>query len=453
MYDLIIVGAGPAGYIAAERAGHMGKKVLIVEREHLGGVCTNYGCIPTKSLLNAAKHFVYGQESSKFGVHFDNPRFNFTEAMAWKTETVETLRKGIAFLMKQGSVEVVKGEAGFPGGTSVSVDKTVYEGINLLIATGSEAFVPPIPGADGPNVVTNREILSLDKLPQKLAVIGGGVIGVEFASFFSSVGVEVHVIEMMNEICPMMDAEAAALLRKKMDKVDFQLGAKVTEVTPSGVKFEKTDEKSGEKAESFIDADMVLMSVGRRPITAGLENTGLDIGRQGIVVDEKMHTNLPGVWAAGDVTGKSLLAHSASRMAEVAVANMFAGDDASTGGSIMRYNAVPWAVYTMPEVAGCGLTEGEARDAGYNVNCASMQMRANGRFLAEHGKDAGFCKVIADADTNLILGIHMIGAVCSEMIGTAATFIEAELRVQDIREIIFPHPSVSEVIRDVCWSL
>ena len=441
MYDLIVVGAGPAGYIAAERAGHMGKKVLLVEREHLGGVCTNHGCIPTKSLLNAAKHYVYGQESAQFGVHFDNPVFNLSEAMAWKNETVETLRKGIAFLMKQGKVEVVTGEAEFPGGRSVSVAGTVYEGEKLLIATGSTAFVPPIPGADGPNVVTNREILALEQLPKKLAVIGGGVIGVEFASFFSSVGVEVHVVEMMDEICPMMDGEAATLLRKKMSGVDFQLGARVTEVNPKGVKYEKNG------SEEFIEADLVLMSVGRRPITAGLENLGLDIGRGGIVVDEQMRTNLPGVYAAGDVTGKSLLAHSASRMAEVAVMDMFGS------GSTMRYNAVPWAVYTNPEVAGCGLTEAEAKEAGYNVKSATMQMRANGRFLAEHGKDSGFCKVVADADTNLILGIHMIGAVCSEMIGTAATFIEAELRVQDIREIIFPHPSVSEIIKDVCWML
>lgn len=441
MFDLIVVGAGPAGYIAAERAGHMGKKVLLVEREHLGGVCTNYGCIPTKSLLNAAKHFVYGKESAKFGVHFDNPRFNFTEAMAWKNETVETLRKGIAYLMKKGKVEVVKGEAAFPGGKKVVVSGETYEGSNLLIASGSEAFVPPIPGAGGTNVVTNREILNLNELPVSLAVIGGGVIGVEFASFFSSVGVEVHVIEMMDEICPMMDGEAANLLRKKMSSVDFKLGAKVTGITSEGVKYEKGG------SEEFIKADLVLMSVGRRPITAGLDSLGLDISRQGIVVDDRMRTNLPGVYAAGDVTGKSLLAHSASRMAEVAVMNMFGS------GSVMRYNAVPWAVYTMPEVAGCGMTEAEAKDAGHNVKTASMQMRANGRFLAEHGKDAGFCKVISDADTGLVLGVHMIGAVCSEMIGTAAAFIEAELRVQDIREIIFPHPSVSEVIKDVCWML
>ncbi len=441
MFDLIVVGAGPGGYVAAERAGHMGKKVLLVEKENLGGVCTNHGCIPTKSLLNAAKHFTYGKEAAKFGVHFDNPVFNFSEAMAWKNETIDSLRKGIAFLMKQGKVEVVYGEAVFPGGKKVKVGETVYEGENLIIATGSSAFVPPIPGFDGPNVVTNREILALEELPKKLAVIGGGVIGVEFASFFSNVGVEVSVIEMMDEICPMMDGETAKLLRKEMGAVNFLLSSKVTAITADGVEYEKDGKKES------VKADLVLMSVGRRPNTGGFENLGIDYSPKGVAVDEHMRTNIPGIYAVGDVTGKSLLAHSASRMGEVAVMNMFGA------GGIMRYNAVPWAVYSLPEVAGCGYTEKDAKAAGYNVKSAAMQMRANGRFLAEHGKEAGMCKVIADADTDMILGVHMIGAVCSEMIGTAAAAIEAELRTKDMREIIFPHPSVSEIIKDVCWML
>ena len=441
MYDLIVVGAGPGGYIAAERAGALGKKVLLVEKEHLGGVCTNHGCIPTKSLLNAAKHLVYGKEAGQFGVHFENPVFNLAEAMAWKNQTIETLRKGIAFLMKQHHVEVITGEASFPGGAAVTVEGKTYQGQNLLLATGSSAFVPPIPGADAPHVMTNREILALESLPRSLAVIGGGVIGVEFASFFSSVGTEVHVVEMMDEICPMMDAQVASTLRKEMGKVTFHLGARVEAVGADSVTFSKGGQQT------VLKADGILMSVGRRPNIAGMEKLGLDTDRRGIRVDEKMRTNVPGVWAIGDVTGQSLLAHSASRMAEVAVANMFGPGDR------MRYHAVPWAVYTLPEAAGCGLTEAEARAKGFNVKTASVPMRVNGRFLAEHGKSAGFCKVIADADTDLLLGVHMIGAVSSEMIGTAATFMEAELRVKDIKEIIFPHPSVSEIIKDTCWAL
>ena len=245
----------------------------------------------------------------------------------------------------------------------------------------------------------------------------------------------------MDEICPMMDAQVAATLRKEMSGVTFHLGARVESVGTGSVTY------SREGRQTVIEADAVLMSVGRKPNTAGLEALGLDMDRRGIRVDEKMRTNVPGVWAVGDVTGQSLLAHSASRMGEVAVANMFGAGDR------MRYNAVPWAVYTLPEAAGCGLTEKEARARGYSVKTASVPMRVNGRFLAEHGKAAGFCKVVADGDTDLLLGVHLIGAVSSEIIGTAATFMEAQLRVKDIKEIIFPHPSVSEIIKDTCWNL
>ncbi|MBI9101801.1 MAG: dihydrolipoyl dehydrogenase [Spirochaetales bacterium] len=447
-FDLIVVGAGPGGYIAAERAGAAGKKVLLIEKEALGGICTNHGCIPTKSLLNAAKHFVHGIESAKYGVHFDNPVFKLSEAMAWKRETITGLQKGIAFLMKQHKVEVVFGQAEFPSGRPgaegfpVIVDGVEYRGDDIILATGSKPFVPPIPGHDLPHVLTSRQILGLEELPKKLVVIGGGVIGVEFASFFSNVGVEVHVVEMMDEICPMMDRGLAGVLRKEMKAVKFHLGARVESIDDSSVTFDKNGEKTS------LEADVVLMSVGRRPNIEGLEGLGLDMDGRGIKVDEKMRTNIPGIWAVGDVTGESLLAHSASRMGEVAVANM-------TGGNqIMRYNAVPWAVYTIPEVAGCGLTEAEAKEKGFNVKSAAMPMKANGRFLAEYGKKAGGqCKVVVDADTDLILGIHMAGGLCSEMIGAAATFIEAELRVQEIKEIIFPHPSVSEIIKDTIWNL
>ena len=350
--------------------------------------------------------------------------------------------------MKSHKVEVVFGEAQFPSGKPdpagipVVVNGTEYRGRDLILATGSKPFIPPIPGRDLPHVLTSRQILQLEELPKKLVVIGGGVIGVEFASFFSSVGVDVHVVEMMPEICPMMDKSLAGILRKEMSAVQFHLGARVESISETGVTFDKDGEKI------LIEADTVLMSVGRRPNIEGLENLGLDMDGRGVRVDERMKTNIPGIWAVGDVTGQSLLAHSASRMGEVAVANI-------TGGSqIMRYDAIPWAVYTIPEAAGCGLTEAQAKEKGYTVKTAAMPMKANGRFLAEYGKKAGGqCKVVADAETELILGIHMAGGLCSEMIGTAAAVMEAELRVQEIKEIIFPHPSVSEIIKDTVWGL
>ncbi len=441
-YDLIVIGAGPGGYIAAERAGHAGLKVLIIEKENFGGVCTNCGCIPTKSLLNSSKLYKKALHSESFGVTAENVQFSLEKAMAHKQDTIETLRKGIAFLMKKNNVDVVMAEAEVTAPDTVVADGKTYTCDNLIVATGSEAFVPPIPGADLPHVLDNRGILEIEKLPENLVIIGGGVIGVEFASFFSNIGVKVSVVEMMDEIIPLMDADFSKALRKGLEKVDFHLKAKVTKIDDRKVYFEKDGN------ETALDADMVLMAVGRRPLTMGLEKIGLDVAPQGIRVDEQMRTNLPGVFAIGDVNGKSLLAHSASRMGEVAVNTILGQQDR------MRYAAVPWAVYTDPEAAGCGLTEKDAREQGYEVKTAAVPMRANGRFLAESGKKApGMCKVVVDGDSGEILGIHLLGSYSSEIIHSAALMLEMELRVQDVKEIIFPHPSISEIIKDTLWEL
>jgi dihydrolipoamide dehydrogenase len=442
MYDLIVVGAGPGGYIAAERAGAAGKSVVLIEKAQLGGVCTNEGCIPTKSLLNAAKQYVHGLEAGKFGVHFDNARFDLAEAMAWKKDVIDTLRKGIAYLMKKYKVEVINGEAQFLDRQTVNVNGQTYQGQNVIIATGSSAAIPPIPGVQSPHVVTNREILEITELPKTLIIIGGGYIGMEFACFFSKVGVKVDVIEMMPEIVPMMDADFAKLLRRELRDISYHLGAKVEAIDGKRVAFSTNGKPDA------LQADLILMSVGRRPNVQGLEKLGLDIRPQGIQVNDQMQTNVPGVYAIGDVNGKSLLAHSASRMAEVAV-NVLCGKN-----DRMRYQAIPWVVYTLPEVAGCGLTEQDAQKQGIAVKTATMQMRANGRFLAEYGKkESGLCKVVVEAETNVLKGVHLLGAVCSEMIYGAAAMVEAELRVQDIKEIIFPHPTISEIIRDTVWEL
>ena len=443
-YNLIVIGSGPGGYIAAQRAGALGKKVLLIERDNLGGVCTNVGCIPTKSLLNSAKHYRYAQESEAMGVSAEKVTFDLTKAMAWKKDTVETLRSGIAFLMKVAKADVVFGEAVCLDANRVQVGQEVYQGENIIIATGSSPAVPPIPGSNLPNVLTSTEILSLEKLPASLVVIGGGVIGVEFASFFASVGVEVAVIEMMDEILPMVDKDMAKLIRREMKPVEFYLSSKVTEIKKDGVLF--TNEK-GESQE--LKGEMVLLSVGRRPNLEAVKNLKLDINRGGIVVDETLRTNIPNIYAIGDVNGKSLLAHSASRMAEVVVSNLY-----GKGKQKMRYNATPWAVYGMPEVAGCGLTEDEAKRQGREVLSATDQMRSNGRFLAENGKRAaGLCKVVVDAKSRAILGVHLLGPYSSEIIYGAAAIIEAELRIEDVKEIVFPHPSVSEIIRDTLYAI
>ncbi|HUX13355.1 MAG TPA: dihydrolipoyl dehydrogenase [Spirochaetia bacterium] len=464
-YDLIIVGAGPGGYIAAERAGSLGRKVLLVEKDKLGGVCLNRGCIPTKTLLHASKLYAHAKEGARFGVSADNVRFDLGAAMEHKRKTVETLRRGIASQMKRFGVTVIEGEARLIGsseGNRVQVGNQTYAARNLIIATGSSPAMPPIPGlqegvARG-QVLTSTELLEISELPKRLVIVGGGYIGMEFASFFGTLGTEVTVVEMMDEIVPIMDREFAAILRKAVKGVKYELGARVERIDGTVVNFSRGPEQGR------AEGDLVLVSVGRRPNVdgIGLAEAGLDIDRSGIRVNEYLQTNLPGVYAIGDVTGKSLLAHSASRMGEVAVRHMFqesyrgekppsVGNPRAAGA--MRYGAIPWVVFTSPEVAGCGLTEEQAAAEGRRVNVASIPMAVSGRYLAEHPGERGTCKVICAEENGALLGVHMIGSGCSELIFGASLMIESELRVQDVREIVFPHPTVSEVLRDAIWEV
>jgi dihydrolipoamide dehydrogenase len=447
MYDIIIMGAGPGGYIAAERAGAKKKSVLLIEKEHLGGTCLNVGCIPTKTLLNSAKLYRHALDGASFGVHVEEAKFNLAEAMKWKDEVIEKLRGGIDFQMKKFKVEVVTGTAEFVDRNTVRLKEDparIFQGSNIIVATGSSPAVPPIPGANNPAVRDSTGMLSIDFIPKHLVVIGGGVIGLEFASFFATIGSKVSVVEMMDEIIPFMDRQLAPQLRRAIKGIEYHLGAKVEKLEGSTVFFSKDQKK--EK----LEGDCVLMAVGRKPNLdgLGLEKIGIDMTRWGIKVDEHMRTNVPGVYAIGDVTGMSLLAHSASRMGEVAVDNICGGKDR------MRYDAIPWVVYTNPEASGVGLTEDEAKKRGISYKVAQMPLRANGRFLAENGATApGVCKIIVNADTDVILGVHLMGGVNSEMIFGASAFIENEMRAVDVRQVVFPHPSVSEIIRDTLWEI
>ena len=443
-YDVIVIGSGPGGYVAAHKAGEKGLSVLLIEKDALGGVCTNWGCIPTKSLLASAKLYDHARNSKHMGVDSESVSFNLPVAMGHKDETIATLKKGIEFLMKSAKVDILYGEAHLGRDKIVTLDNTSYHGETIIIATGSSPVMIPIGGKDLPHVLTSTEILSIETLPKTLTVIGGGVIGVEFASLYSMLGVEVTVIEMLNEIIPMADEAIAKLLRREMKQVKFHLGAKVTSIDNDKVYF--TDAKG--KEESVV-SELVLMSVGRRPNISSVKESGLYIDKNRVVVDEYMATSLPGVYAIGDVNGESLLAHSASRQADIVIHNL-----TSPNKQVWRGHAIPWAVYTQPEVAGCGLTEKEAQKRGIEVKVASSQMRSNGRFLAEVGKKAsGLCTVVVDASTHVVLGIQLIGPYSSEMIHSAAVIIESELRVEEVSEIVFPHPSISEVIKDTISSL
>jgi dihydrolipoamide dehydrogenase len=440
-YDIIIIGSGPGGYVAAERAGHLGKKVLIIEKAKLGGVCLNWGCIPTKSLLNSAKTYRHALEAEKYGVKVSGVQFDLAAAMAWKERTVATLQKGIAYLMKKNKVDVLEGTAKIVAPGEVDVDGTRYRCDNIIIATGSRAAVPPIPGADQNHVVTNRGALTLETLPETVAVIGGGVIGMEFASFFSSLGKNVEVFEMLPEILPMMESTLAGEMRKAMKDVVFHTSTRVQAIDGKTVRYSDPD------GAGSLEADLVLMAVGRIPNTAdlGLEELRIDVTGKGIGVDEHMRTNIPGIYAIGDVTGTSLLAHSASRMGEVAVNHICGIKDR------MRYDAIPWAVYTAPEAAGCGMTLAQAKEAGFDARLLSYAYRANGRNLAENGAGAGMSLQVVDNATGRILGVHLLGAYASENIAAAAVMLETDVRTRELQQIVFPHPTVSEVIREAAF--
>ncbi len=443
-YDVVIIGAGPGGYRAAERAGARGKKTLLIEKEKsLGGVCLNRGCIPTKALLNSAKIFHAARNSQPMGVSCSGVEYDLQKAMEWKANTVSTLTKGVAYQMRRHHVDVVTGNAGIEARNLVSAGNEKYSADNIIIATGSSPVRLPIPGADQPHVLTSDEILELHRLPQDLTIIGGGVIGIEFASYFSLLGIHVTVIEFLPEILPSFDHDIAALVRSSLKECSFITSAKVVSIGKDKINFVRDGKEESHQT------NLILMAVGRKPNVEnlGLETVSIDVGENGIRVNEKMQTNISNIYAVGDVTGKSLLAHSAYRMGEVAVNTICGQRDR------MRYHAVPWVVYMYPELSGVGLTEDQAKKEGRNVKVGTLQMRANGRFLAEHGNEKGVCKIIADADSGLLLGVTLMGGVSSEIIYGAAAMIEAEFRLKDIRDVIFPHPTVSETIKDAVMEM
>jgi dihydrolipoamide dehydrogenase len=444
IFDLIVIGAGPAGYVAAERAGESKLKTLLIEREeHLGGVCLNWGCIPTKTWLACSKLFYQASHGAAFGVTTTGLSLDFAKVQERKAKVQGQLRQGIKGLMRKFGVTVVQGTAKVIAPGKVQVGETVYEAKNVLIASGSRPAKPPIPGLDGSNVVDSSGILSLGALPKKLAVIGGGVIGVEFACFFAQAGVAVEVIELMPEIGGAIDPDCARILREELSAkgVTFRLGYKVQKVDAAGV-----HAVDGGGNATHIAADLVLCSVGRTPNTEnlGLEQVGVDLDRRLIRVDEQGRTSVPGVWAAGDCCSRIMLAHVASRQAEVVV-NTIAGRT-----DRMRWKAVPGVVYSSPEVAGVGLTEAQAKAEGIPVTVAKWPLQANGRFIAENdGK--GLVKVLFHATDRRVLGVHIAGGAAGEMIAGAATAIEAELRIDELAEVIWPHPTVSEAQKDAIY--
>ncbi|MBE6287239.1 MAG: dihydrolipoyl dehydrogenase [Mediterranea massiliensis] len=443
-YQVAIIGGGPAGYSAAEAAGKAGLKVVLFEKQNLGGVCLNEGCIPTKTLLYSAKTLDSARQAQKYAVKVNEAEANLPKIIARKQKVVRKLVLGVKSKLTSVGVTIINGEATVIDKNHIKCGEEIYSCDNLLLCTGSETFIPPIEGLNEVPYWTHRDALDCKECPSSLIIVGGGVIGMEFASFYNSLGTEVTVIEMMDEILGGMDKELSAMLRADYAKrgVKFLLNTKVVSTKVEEEQITVSYEKNNEM--ETIQAAKLLLSVGRKPMLTGwgLENLMLEQTERGnIRVDNKMQTSLPGVYACGDLTGFSLLAHTAVREAEVAIHHILGKEDQ------MEYRAIPGIVYTNPEIAGIGATEEDLNRKGINYKVNKLPMAFSGRFVAENEGVNGVCKLLL-SEENTILGAHLLGNPASEIIMLAGMAIETKLTVEAWKRMVFPHPTVSEIFKE-----
>ena len=451
-YFLGIIGGGPAGYTAAAMASKAGKDVVLFEQNALGGTCLNVGCIPTKTLLYSAKQYFNATHADKYGVTASDVTFDYAKMVQRKTKVVRKLVAGIKLKLNNDHCTVINAPASVASYSSelicLSAEGNQYEVENLLICTGSHNFVPPIPGiADNPHIWDSTSALAATQLPESIAIVGGGVIGMEFATLYHELGVPVTVIEAMPTILPNLDTDIVKVLRDKYIKSGITIleNTKVEKVEGNKVFINSSFINS-----SFLEADKVLVSVGRRANIEGLEAlTDLEYNRGAIVVDDFMKTNLDNVYAAGDVTGKIMLAHVASRQAEVAVGRMLKTIPVQR----IAYNAIPSVVYTNPEMACVGLTEAQTAELYLGdtskFTVKSIPMTFSGRFVAENEGETGLVKMIIDNKSKSIIGVHMIGNPCSEFVAAASFAVRMGYTVPEFEQVVFPHPTVSEVLKEV----
>lgn len=435
--DLVIIGGGPGGYVPAIKAAQKGIKVTLIEEDELGGTCLNRGCIPTKALLKSAHMFESLNKTKNFGISVENPKFEISEAVKWKERVVKRLTAGVKSLLAKNNVEVINGRAVFTANNKLEVNGSQLVFKNAIIAAGSVPIKLPIPGIDKPHVVYSKEALNLTELPQKLVIIGGGVIGVEFADIFGSAGSEVTIIEMMPRILPVMDEEISTTLEKVLKSKGIQIltQTKVVEIKDNSVVVEQGDSRKE------IECEKLLVAVGRKP---NLENLGLDktdihFDKKGIKVNEYMETNVSGIYAVGDVIPTPQLAHVATDEGLTAVKNIL-GDRQK-----MKYNAVPYCVYTNPEAASAGKTEDELKKEGVGYKVGRFPLMANGKAMVD-GVREGFVKVLAGEKYEEVLGIHIIAPNASEMIHQACTAITLEATLDELIETIYPHPTIGEAV-------
>ena len=454
IFDLIVIGGGPGGYLCAERVAETGMSVALFEKKALGGTCLNEGCIPTKTLLNSAKLYRHAVESESFGVRAENVSYDHAKVVARKNKVAKMLVSGVTSALMSHNVRVInasaeiKGKEG-PDFVVVTDGGEKYTAKRLCIATGSEAVILPVPGLkeglESGFVMTNREILDMTELPENLVCIGGGVIGLEMACYFASVGVKVTVIEMMDKIAGATDSDICKLLMSEYEKrgMEFKLSCKVLEVGADFVVYEEKGEKK------TAACDKVLLSAGRRASTAGigLESIGVLTERGAVVTDRHMCTNVANVYAVGDCNAKLMLAHTAYREAEVAANHMTGKKDE------MRYEHIPSVIYTDPEVASVGETKPSAEMKGMKVKEIKVPMLYSGRYVAEVDNGGGFCKLVVDRVSGRIVGVHLAGSYASEQILAAELMLDTELSPERLKKLVFPHPTVGEVVREALFKI
>jgi dihydrolipoamide dehydrogenase len=450
-FDVVVIGAGPAGYVAAIRAAQLKQKVAIIDKQWMGGVCLNIGCIPSKSLLkNAEVAHTLRERSKEFGFSFDNLKLDYSVAVKRSRQNSDRLTKGVGFLMKKNNITVFMGEAKLKTKDTLNVTGqdgkvTEIKAKNVIVATGASAMVPPVWKVDGEKVVTYKEAILQEKLPKSVVIIGSGAIGVEFTTVWNAYGVDVTIVEMLPRVVPLEDEEVSKELEKefKKRKINILTGHKVesVEATKTGVKVKV----SAEGKETVLEADQALVAIGFRPNSKGLglEEVGVKINERGFVeVNEKMQTNVAGIWAIGDVTGKLMLAHVGSAMGIVA-AEHIGGHETTT----LEYEMMPRATYSYPQVASFGLTEAQAKERGYEIKVGRFPFQPNGKALGM-GDYAGFVKIVTDAKYGEILGAHMIGPEVTELLPELTLAHMMELTPHEIARNVHAHPTLSEAIME-----
>ena len=445
-YDLIVIGSGPGGYVAAAKAAQMGLKTAVVERENLGGICLNWGCIPTKALMKSAQAFNYARHAAAYGVKAEGVEADLNAMVDRSRGVAQTMNKGVEFLMKKSGVEVLMGTAKVLPGRKVSVDGTEYEADHIIIATGARSRVMPSMPQDGKHIIGYREAMTLREQPSRMLVCGSGAIGSEFAYFYQSIGTQVTLVEFMPQILPNEDEEVAAQMSRSFRKMGMKVmpSCSVEKVEVEGDVCHVVVKDLKKNSETVVDVDVVLSAVG--VVTnlegLGLEEVGIKTERGKIEVDDWYRTSVEGYYAIGDVVHGPALAHVASKEAVCCVEHIVKGE-----ATKVNYQNVPGCTYTVPEVASVGLTEKKAVEAGYEVKTGKFFFKASGKATAAGNTD-GFVKMVIDAKTDLILGCHMCGDTVTEMIAEIVGAREQGLTASQVKQAIHPHPTMSEGVMD-----